>query len=72
MATEATHRKKKVVAKKGGVTARANGGGAAKVDWRARVKPAQVTEASERHRVIKRATSRVKTSARVDTVNIDS
>ena len=72
MATKATHPTKKVVAKKGGAAARANGGRRAKVDWRARVNPAQVTEATERHRVIKRATSRVKTSARVDTVNIDS
>ena len=63
-------RTRKVVAKRGGATARANAG--AKVDWRARVEPARVTEPRERRRVLKRATTRVKTTARVDTVNVDS
>jgi hypothetical protein len=91
MATKAPQRKKRVVAKKGGATARANAGasgkrkvvaktggatartnGGAKVDWRARVEPARVTEPRERRRVLKRATTRVKTNARVDTVHVDS
>lgn len=39
-----------------------------RVDWRKRAVPAKVTDPAERHRVLKRAGSRVKTSARIDTV----
>lgn len=47
-----------------------NGNGRAPIDWRSRVHKPTVTDPKKRAETIERATSRIKTTARIDTITL--